>query len=428
MNILALVHGLWLGGAQISTLEQLELLKKEEKADIEVVICYGANKEFINRLSLVAHIHEVPCTKGMRYPIMNVKEVDRYYPIMDVKEVYRYVERTDIIWITDIEYLSVPHIKRIKNKPIVAHLRSYALICPWWVALYGFREPCLEKCSAWRSTRCKQGVNLELAKIGLLSSARARLYWLRDFIKGPLDFFKWSRLMNSVAESIDGFIAVSKALQEIHVRHLPSLGSKPFSIVYNPVTEPLKYVKLDPHEPYGDYVLYASGSNPDKGPHLLLEAWQEVSREFVNLKLYMVGCGGSWVERLAKRMGLRNVIFFGKLPPGEYYRLMYRARAVVMPSIWPEPFGRISVEANRLGVPAVVSSSGGLPETIVDEFTGYVFKSGDASDLANKISKAIERDFDRNNIIRYSYERINPQKEVEKLIKFFEEMIENGKS
>jgi glycosyltransferase involved in cell wall biosynthesis len=105
---------------------------------------------------------------------------------------------------------------------------------------------------------------------------------------------------------------------------------------------------------------------------------------------------------------------------------MYRARAVVMPSIWPEPFGRISVEANRLGVPAVVSSAGGLPETIVDRVTGYIFKAGNVDDLTEKIARVLERNFDREEIIRHSYEKINPQREVERLVKFFENVISYG--
>jgi glycosyltransferase involved in cell wall biosynthesis len=102
---------------------------------------------------------------------------------------------------------------------------------------------------------------------------------------------------------------------------------------------------------------------------------------------------------------------------------MYKARAVVMPSIWPEPFGRIPVEANRLGVPAVVSSAGGLPETVVNGVTGYVFKAGDADDLAEKVVKVLERDFNREEVIRHSYEKINPQREVERLVKFFESVV-----
>jgi len=410
MRVLALAHGLGFGGAQISTLEFLEGLKG--RLDLKLLVCSGADENFVsNATSMGIEVYYTPC------------RVSSGYPIMDVNNAKTLLEWADIAWITDVEYLSAPSIKQLRNVPIVVHIRSYALICPWWGALYGFREPCLEKCSAGRITRCKQVINLELAKIGLFSSTRAWLYWLLDFAKGPVDYFRWTRLMDDTVESIDGFIAVSKALWDIHVHHLPGLSSKPFSIVYNLVTEPLRYVKPDPHEPYDDYILYASGSNPDKGSHLLLKSWGTVSKEFRDLKLYMIGCKGSWVESLAKKMSLNNVVFWGKLPSDEYYRLMYKARAVVTPSIWPEPFGRIPVEANRLGVPAVVSSAGGLPETIVNGVTGYVFKAGDANDLAEKVMKVLGRDFNREEVIMHSYEKINPQREVERLVEFFESVV-----
>jgi len=410
MRVLALAHGLGFGGAQISTLEFLEGLR--ERLDLKLLVCSGADENFVsNATSMGIDVYYTTC------------RISSGYPIMDVSNAKTLLEWADIAWITDLEYLSAPSIKQLRNVPIVAHIRSYALICPWWGALYGFREPCLEKCSAGRITRCKQVINLELAKIGLFSSTRAWLYWLLDFAKGPVDYFRWTRLMGDTVESIDGFIAVSKAVWDIHVHHLCGLGSKPFSIVYNPVTAPLRYVKPDPHEPYDDYILYASGSNPDKGPHLLLKSWATVSKEFRNLKLYMIRCKGSWVERIAKKMSLNNVVFLDKLPSDELYGLMYKARAVVMPSIWPEPFGRIPVEANRLGVPAVVSSAGGLPETIVNGVTGYIFKAGDANDLAEKVIKVLERDFNREEVIRHSYGKINPQREVERLVEFFESVV-----
>ncbi|MCC6010433.1 MAG: glycosyltransferase [Fervidicoccaceae archaeon] len=413
MRILALAHGLWFGGAQISTLEFLEGLKG--KLDLKLLVCSEADENFTSNATIMGMgVYHVPC------------RISSGYPIMDVSSAKDLIKWADIAWITDVEYLSAPLIKQTSNIPVIAHLRSYALICPWWWALFGFREPCLERCSARRITKCKQGINLELAKIGLLSDVRARLYWLLDFAKAPLDYYEWSKIVDGAVEFIDGFIAVSKALWNIHVSHIPSLSNYPFNIVYNPITEPLRHVKPAYHEPYGGYIFYASGSNPDKGPHLLLEAWPIISKEFNDLKLYIVGCKNSWVERMAKKMNLKNIVFFEKLPSDKYYNVMYRARAVVMPSIWPEPFGRIPVEANRLGVPAVVSSAGGLPETIVDGVTGYIFKAGDVDDLVEKIVRVLEKNFDREEIIRHSYEKINPQREMEKLIKFFENVIDYG--
>jgi glycosyltransferase involved in cell wall biosynthesis len=380
---------------------------KNYNAKLKVLICRNADSTTSRSSSTCIEYYRAPCSISMGYPILKAQEVRKF------------IEWSDIVWVTDVEYLVAPWIKRIKNVPIVAHLHSYALICPWWSALYGFKEPCLERCSVWRITKCKQGINLELAKIGLLSSARAKLYWLLDFVKGPFDFFRWSELMNGVTESIDGFIAVSKTLWDIYVYHLPSLGSKPFSIVYNLITEPLKHVKPDPREPHGDYILYASGANPVKGPHLLLEAWREISREFRDLKLYMVGCGGSWVEKLAKKMSLRNVVFFNRLPSDEYYKLMYRARAVVMPSIWPEPFGRIPLEANRLGVPAVVTNKGALPEIIEDGITGVVAEAG-SSNLADAVTRVVSRNWDRVKIVENTWKKINPYNIISKMLNFFE--------
>ncbi len=406
---MAVASSLWFGGAQVATLEFLDLLRSRVR--LKVLTCDGADPKFLEALGAMGvEAYRVPCRTLLSYPMLAIGQAQKL------------VEWADAVWITDVEYSIAPEIKKIRKVPIVAHIHSYAVICPWWGALYGFREPCFEKCSAWRITRCKQEINLELAKIGLLGDTRAKLYWLLDFVKGPLDFFRWSELMNGVVESIDGFIAVSKALWDIHVRHLPSLSSKPFSIVYNLVTEPLKYVKPDPHEPYGDYILYASGSNILKGPHILLEAWQEVSKEFKDLKLYMVGCRDTWVERKARQMNLRNIEFMERLPPDRrYFYLMYKAKAVVMPSLVPEAFGRIPVEANRLGVPAIVTNRGALPEIIEDGITGTVTKAN-SNDLAEAITKTLSRDWDRGAIIGRVSERINPNDIINELLRFFEKI------
>ena len=409
MKVLALSHGLAAGGAQVSSLEFLKLVKS--RVGLRLLTCDNMGELFLSQIrSLKIDVYRVPCKTVMGYPIM------------DIGSVQKLIEWADVVWIADVEYLVAPRVKRLKRVPVVAHLHSYALICPWWFALYGFREVCSRRCSPWRIIRCKQGINLELSRVGLLSGRRARIYWLLDFIKGPFDLFRWRKLRDEVLDSIDGFIAVSKATRDIHVKHLPELGSRPSTVVYNPVTEPLKYIRPDPEEPYDNYLLYASGPNPVKGPHLLLEAWSAVSKEFRDLRLYMVGCRGSWVEEYARRIGLRGVAFTERLPPESCYRLMYRAKAVVMPSLCPESFGRIPVEANRLGVPAVVTDRGALPEIIENNVTGIISKAR-SEDLANAIAKVISQEWDRGKIIESSFKRVNPDEATNSLLKFFEELL-----
>ena len=59
----------------------------------------------------------------------------------------------------------------------------------------------------------------------------------------------------------------------------------------------------------------------------------------------------------------------------------------------PEAFGRISVEAQSMGLPIVASDIGGSTETIVKNKTGFLFKSGDSRALADTIIMVMNRDY-----------------------------------
>ena len=65
------------------------------------------------------------------------------------------------------------------------------------------------------------------------------------------------------------------------------------------------------------------------------------------------------------------------------------AAVVVAPSLVPEGFGRVPVEAQAMGRPVVASDLGGFRETIVDGVTGLLVPPGDAVKLAEAISAAL---------------------------------------
>jgi len=74
--------------------------------------------------------------------------------------------------------------------------------------------------------------------------------------------------------------------------------------------------------------------------------------------------------------------------------LAYRiANLVCSCSVEPEAFGRISVEAQSMELPIIASNIGGSKETIIDNKTGFLFKSGDANDLAEKIITVMQKDY-----------------------------------
>ena len=65
------------------------------------------------------------------------------------------------------------------------------------------------------------------------------------------------------------------------------------------------------------------------------------------------------------------------------------ADVVVMPSITPEPFGRVALEAQAMGRPIVAFAHGGAVESIEHEKTGWLATPGDVDSLAENMRAAL---------------------------------------
>jgi glycosyltransferase involved in cell wall biosynthesis len=62
---------------------------------------------------------------------------------------------------------------------------------------------------------------------------------------------------------------------------------------------------------------------------------------------------------------------------------------IIMPSVTPEPFGRIILEAQALGKIPIAFDHGGASETIIDGKNGFLAKPVDVDSLSKKISLAL---------------------------------------
>lgn len=126
-------------------------------------------------------------------------------------------------------------------------------------------------------------------------------------------------------------------------------------------------------------IVFAGRMENVKGGTLLLDALVRVRCELGRpLRVQLNGDGPdrqAW-ERLAHRVRGRDeqisIEFPGWSDEAQLSARMRASRLLVVPSIWPEPFGSVGMAAARLGVPAAAFAVGGIPQWLHDGVNGHL--------------------------------------------------------
>lgn len=120
-----------------------------------------------------------------------------------------------------------------------------------------------------------------------------------------------------------------------------------------------------------------------KGIEVLLTAVAALPAGTV--ELLIAGSGeAAYQSHLADTYASQHIRFLGFTQPAD---LFPRIDALVVPSVWPEPLPRTSFEAFGFGVPVIGSDQGGIPETIEQGVTGFVFSPDDVLSLSQLIAE-----------------------------------------
>ena len=136
-----------------------------------------------------------------------------------------------------------------------------------------------------------------------------------------------------------------------------------------------------------------------KGQQLFIEAINQVKIELGYEAFHAVILGSEQgrdlykkkLVRLTEQYRLTNQIKF--IDHCDDMALAYKVSDIVIsPSIEPEAFGRVAVEAQAMEKLIIASNIGGSNETIENEKTGFLFQSGDVDSLSKKIIQSITMD------------------------------------
>lgn len=178
-------------------------------------------------------------------------------------------------------------------------------------------------------------------------------------------------------------------------------------ITTNPLLEYLAraHLGLDVHIdviPFGvDLELFRPGTPPPPRPFRIgfVKHFERVygydtliravalARQRIDLELVMVGEGtcAAHAAELVRDLGLEDVTqFLGRVPNQDLPALLRSFHALAMPSL-SESFGVSALEASACGLPVVASRSGGIPDVVRDEQTGFLVPPRDPDTLAGRL-------------------------------------------
>ena len=173
----------------------------------------------------------------------------------------------------------------------------------------------------------------------------------------------------------DALIAISRAVAKTLGDRLEEPEATTVTTIPNPVDAMAIRAEAEQSGPPDrrPYVLFAGKLAANKGASTLLPATADLS-----LPLVVAGDGPARAEvEAAARASRRDVRFLGWLERPELLRWMRHAAMLIFPSAWPEPLGRVLIEASALGCPIVAMQTGGVGDVVVHEETGLLARSAD---------------------------------------------------
>ena len=140
--------------------------------------------------------------------------------------------------------------------------------------------------------------------------------------------------------------------------------------------------------PVGDvpHFVFLGRLVPQKGPQWVVRTMTKLD---VPIKLDIGGEGPlkAELEDFCNKHGLQHrVKFHGWVAQDRVKALIAHARAVIVPSLWHEPAGLVTLEAAAAGRAVIASRVGGVPEYALDEYSLMV-RPGDVDQLAQAIKK-----------------------------------------
>lgn len=290
--------------------------------------------------------------------------------------------------------------------PTVVTLNSFLPVCP----KSNLRQPDGKPCSGPSLGKC---LNCITRSQRLSDNPKTLLK--RVYVKS----LKYPLVIDAIKHrsSIDAYHALAWHLVDEYTR----LGFDPEKLTVIPhfYNGQFLYDKDRISDPV--QLLYVGQLTRKKGVHILLEALSKARFDF-ELQIAGTGSEKNHLEKLTKRHNLTDrVEFLGFVPYEQVPSVYANADIFVYPGTWPEPFGRVFLEALASNTP-VVTSDVGSAKRIVRE-GGVSYESGDEQGIREGIKEIMSSYSQYVNGCENRIQRFKPERVIEQFNQLYVETL-----
>lgn len=258
--------------------------------------------------------------------------------------------------------------------PIVHTLRDYYLLCPQQTMIKG-NTSCSKQC-----TICKT----------------------------------YSIIKKNMSQKVDAVVGISNFILEQHLCFGYFKNANRKIVIANSV-DSISEINQYTSNAFG----YIGRLSPEKGIEFMIEAFLKSSNH--DKRLLIAGTGNKDYEQtLRTKYESDKVVFLGSQKQVSFFKMI---DALIVPSLWNEPFGRVVIEAYASKVPVFMSNNGGLKELQIEKIS-WCFDTNRTDTLINIINEFDKRNVD-NSIFDKIVKQYSRKNIAEKYINLFTDIIQS---
>lgn len=166
------------------------------------------------------------------------------------------------------------------------------------------------------------------------------------------------------SKKVDAYIGISQYILNLHLNYNFFNRAKITAIIRNAVN-PLGSKSFESNQIRN--IGFIGRIEKAKGIELLLEAFTRVNSRYSDLELKIAGRGeNDYLGHLKRKYPNSRIHFNGYVNAIDF---MEHLDLLVVPSQWHEPFGRVIIEAQSIGLKVIGSRVGGIPELLLRSHT-----------------------------------------------------------